>query len=134
MRIDQVDVEGSMCIALKEVYDGVLMETAEGNRIAVCMRDDTFEIAVLGNKKQPILSIHRVNIMSGDILPLNSDGVVQKFKFDPLGMSIDDNGSWSKTGVQSCLHHDAKHIGEASVYECPCGQRVSRGFTRKKEE
>lgn len=34
-------------IVLKEVYSGVLLETAEGNAIGVCMRDDTLEINVI---------------------------------------------------------------------------------------
>jgi hypothetical protein len=33
-------------IVLKEVYNGITFETSEGNQIAVCMRDDTFEINV----------------------------------------------------------------------------------------
>lgn len=33
---------------LKEVFSGVKLVTAEGNAIGVCMRDDTFEINVIG--------------------------------------------------------------------------------------
>ena len=132
MRVEQVEVDGSICLVLREVHNGLLLETEEGNRIAVSMRDDTFEIAVLGNKEEPIQSMYRVNMKNGNILP--TGGVIQKFKFDPLGMSVCEDGSWFKTGVQSCQHHNAKHVGEASVYECSCGQRVSRGFTPKEED
>jgi len=44
MRID-VDSQGH--VVLKEVYSGVMLETKEGNRIGICMRDDSFEINVL---------------------------------------------------------------------------------------
>lgn len=43
MRLD-VDSDGT--IILKEVFNSVVLETAEGNRIAICMRDDGFEIGV----------------------------------------------------------------------------------------
>ena len=38
-------------LVLKEVYDGVVFETSEGNQIAVCMRDDTIELSVVGSDK-----------------------------------------------------------------------------------
>ena len=43
----KVEVDANRNIVLKEVYSGVLLETAEGNAIGVCMRDDTIEINVL---------------------------------------------------------------------------------------
>lgn len=43
MRLD-ADSDGT--IVLKEVFNSVVLETAEGNRIAICMRDDGFEIGV----------------------------------------------------------------------------------------
>jgi hypothetical protein len=48
MKIDTDDNK----IVLKEVYSGLLMETAEGNQIGVCMRDDTFEISVIPKGKE----------------------------------------------------------------------------------
>ncbi len=44
MKID-VDEEGTLI--LKEVYNSIILETSEGNRFVVCMRDDTFEMKVL---------------------------------------------------------------------------------------
>lgn len=38
-------------IVIEEVYVGVLMRTAEGNEISICMRDDTFEINIMPNGK-----------------------------------------------------------------------------------
>ncbi len=43
----KIEVDEDRDIVLKEVYNGVLMETSEGNRIGICMRDDTFEINVM---------------------------------------------------------------------------------------
>jgi hypothetical protein len=43
----RLTVEEDYTAVLKEVYNSIVMETAEGNRIALCMRDDTFEIGVL---------------------------------------------------------------------------------------
>ena len=39
-------------LVLREIYSGVLLETAEGNAIGVCMRDDTLEINVLPKDAQ----------------------------------------------------------------------------------
>jgi len=38
-------------LLLKEVFSGVGMETSEGNKISVCMRDDTFEINIMPKGK-----------------------------------------------------------------------------------
>lgn len=43
----RVDVTEDRVIMLREVFSGVLLETEEGNRLGVCMRDDTFEFSVL---------------------------------------------------------------------------------------
>lgn len=49
----KIEVNENRDLVLKEVYSGVGMETQEGNRIGICMRDDTFEINVMpkGSKK-----------------------------------------------------------------------------------
>ena len=36
---------------LKEIYNGITLETKEGNQISICMRDDTFEINVMPKDK-----------------------------------------------------------------------------------
>ena len=44
----EVDYEGEdRGIVIKEVFSGAYIETAEGNRIGFCMRDDTIEFNVL---------------------------------------------------------------------------------------
>lgn len=45
MKID-VDYD-ERCPVIKEVFSGALIETAEGNRIGFCMRDDTVEFNVI---------------------------------------------------------------------------------------
>jgi len=49
---------------VKEVYQGFLMETAEGNQIAICMRDDTFEINILPKGSEDPNWI-RINMQTG---------------------------------------------------------------------
>jgi len=132
VRIEQVDIGGSICMVVKEVYDGLILETSEGNRIAVCMRDDTFEVVILGDPGVED-RIHRVDMKNGNIYPLGA-GKVQTYLFDPKGMrAVDENGQWVKVGVHECKHPDAKYVGDAHVYECECGQRMTRGFTEKED-
>lgn len=58
----KVSVDANRNIVLKEVFNSVILETAEGNQLAICMRDDTFEMKVVGTD-----SWHRVDIKTGDI-------------------------------------------------------------------
>ena len=130
MRIEQVEIEGSICLVIKEVYDGVIFETAEGNRIAVCMRDDTFEIAVMAPDGSRMDGIQRVDMNTGIILPIGAE--TDRYTFDPNGMRPDKAGLWLKLGTPRCQHPEAMHVGDVSVYECACGQRVPMGYTEKK--
>ncbi len=57
-------------LVIKEVYSGVLMETSEGNKIAICMRDDTFEINVIDRNGKDCW--HRVDMQSLTIKPMAS--------------------------------------------------------------
>ena len=34
---------------LKEVFNSIILETKEGNQLAICMRDDTVEMSVVGS-------------------------------------------------------------------------------------
>lgn len=42
----RIDIDEHNNLRLREVFNGVLLETSEGNQIGVCMRDDTLEINV----------------------------------------------------------------------------------------
>ena len=47
-------------LVLKEVYEDLALETEEGNRLYVCMRDNTFEIYIEPRKR---VGVHyRVNM------------------------------------------------------------------------
>ena len=39
----KIEVDEERVIVLKNVYSGVILETEEGNKLGLCMRDDTFE-------------------------------------------------------------------------------------------
>lgn len=61
MKIEATELDGGT-IVLKEVYNSIILETAEGNRFAICMRDDTVEMTVIGSDKW-----HRADMQTGDI-------------------------------------------------------------------
>ena len=59
MKID-ISINGELVV--KEIYDAIILETADGNQLAICMRDDTFELSVVGSDMP-----HRVNVETGSI-------------------------------------------------------------------
>lgn len=61
----EIEVNSLGEIVLKEVYSGILMETSEGNKIGICMRDNTFEINVI--PKEGMTQWHRVHMESSSI-------------------------------------------------------------------
>ena len=42
----KIEVNEDGTLVLKEVYEGIVLETAEGNRLGVCMRDAGLEVVV----------------------------------------------------------------------------------------
>jgi hypothetical protein len=65
VKID-VDYEGEdRGMVIKEVFSGAYIETAEGNRIGFCMRDDTIEFNVL--PKDGGSQWHRVNMQTLEV-------------------------------------------------------------------
>jgi hypothetical protein len=58
----EVDNSDGGAIVLKEVFNSVILETEEGNRFAICMRDDTVEMTVVGSDKW-----YRANMKDGEI-------------------------------------------------------------------
>jgi hypothetical protein len=55
--------EGPLLV-LGEIYCNTVLETSKGNQLAVCMRDDTFEVSVVGVKPKRWF---RVNPKTGAI-------------------------------------------------------------------
>jgi len=43
----KIDYDKNATPIIKEVFSGAYLETAEGNRVGFCMRDDTIELNVL---------------------------------------------------------------------------------------
>jgi len=58
----KIEVMESGNLKLKEVYNGLILETEEGNQISVCMRDDTFEINVMPKDKKHCDNWHRADM------------------------------------------------------------------------
>jgi hypothetical protein len=44
----KIEVNNESGLTAKEVFNGLVLETAEGNMLTVCMRDDTVEMPVVG--------------------------------------------------------------------------------------
>lgn len=63
----KVEVNEDRDIVLKEVFSGVMLETSEGNRIGICMRDDTFEIHVMPKEQSEYRDWWRVDMQTGCI-------------------------------------------------------------------
>jgi hypothetical protein len=61
MKIEASGEDGGTII-LKEVFCSAVLETAEGNKLAVCMRDDTVEMSVVGSEIW-----HRANMQTGSV-------------------------------------------------------------------
>jgi hypothetical protein len=58
----KIEVNEHGSIVLKEVYNSIILETEEGNKFAICMRDDTVEMTVAGSDMW-----HRANMDNGKI-------------------------------------------------------------------
>ena len=58
----KVEVHSEGGLLLKEVFNGLVLETGEGNMLTVCMRDDTIEMQVVGTGRW-----FRADMESGEI-------------------------------------------------------------------
>ena len=78
--------ESDGAVVIGEVYSGAYIETAEGNRLGFCLRDDTVEINVLpkggGNRW------HRVNMQTLEVEHMDSS----PSPFSSLGNANDSSG------------------------------------------
>ena len=78
-------------IVISEVFSGAYLETAEGNRIGFCMRDDTIEFTIItahdrmtGKTRVPWF---RVNMQEKTIDRLDSDeNIVTDTLHDPASV------------------------------------------------
>lgn len=62
----KVDIDQHQNLRLQEIFSGVILETANGNSIGICMRDDTLEINVLP-RGENTNNWWRVNMDTGQI-------------------------------------------------------------------
>lgn len=61
----KIDVDARGILFLREIYGSAVVETAEGNQLAICLRDDTVEMSVVGSKKW-----YRADMETGEIVRL----------------------------------------------------------------
>jgi hypothetical protein len=73
MKIKTTHIPGEgTTIHLCEIYGNTVLETAEGNQVAICMRDDTIEFNVV--KHDPCW--YRIDMKTGAVISMRND----KFK------------------------------------------------------
>lgn len=65
MKIENKMIGRESVLSLQEIYCNTVLETEEGNQIAICMRDDTIEMSVVGSEKW-----YRADMQTGDILEM----------------------------------------------------------------
>lgn len=58
----KIEVNEHGSIVLKEVYNSIILETEDGDKFAICMRDATVEMTVAGSDIW-----HRANMDTGQI-------------------------------------------------------------------
>ena len=64
----KIEVTQGGSILLKEVFNSVLFETVEGQKIAVCMRDGGFEIGINDLAAEPGAQLYWYRAMDGAIV------------------------------------------------------------------
>ena len=66
----KIEISEYGAFVLKEVFNGIMLDTKEGNQIGICMRDDTLEINVLPKgyiEDYSDSNWYRVNMQEGTI-------------------------------------------------------------------
>jgi len=85
MKIEATVIDGVGCTVLKEVFNGVILETRGGNQIGIYMRDDTMDINVMPKGKHTG-NWWRVDMQEGEIvfdgIAKNSDDLAPLTKGD----------------------------------------------------
>ena len=73
MKINQrYTKEGELYLSLEEIYCNTVLRTYEGNEVAICMRDDTIEFNVIGNRRNRSIgnNWHTINMQTGEVSKL----------------------------------------------------------------
>ncbi len=120
-----VDDDGTLVIG--EVFSGAYLETAEGNRIGFCMRDDTIEFNVLPKETKENDKWFRVNMQTRrveEMDPLPSKAVeLTNAIIDDLQRHHIQFGEWTNTDrdmvaekiVEPFLREAASHLGSRAL-------------------
>ena len=58
----EIEVNEQKQIVLKKVFDTIILQTEEGDKLAIYMRDNVIEMSVAGSEKW-----YRTNLDTGDI-------------------------------------------------------------------
>jgi hypothetical protein len=66
-----VDEDGALVIG--EVFSGAYIETAEGNRIGFCLRDDTIEFNVMPKDSAESCRWFRVNMQTREVEEMSAN-------------------------------------------------------------
>jgi len=79
----KIEVAEDRTVLLKEIYCNTVLETAEGNQVAICMRDDTIEFNVVKFNKW-----YRIDMQTGEFSPTAySDNTPKQDPFSKLEAS-----------------------------------------------
>ena len=65
MKIEHKMIGDEHVLSLQEIFCNTVLETEEGNQLAICMRDDTIEISVVGSDDW-----YRADMQTGEIKKL----------------------------------------------------------------
>jgi len=114
MRISTGKVDNETVLLLQEIYCNTVLETAEGNRVAICMRDDTIEFNIIKLNKWC-----RINMSTGDISLMDKESAKLEEKLEAkLGASMEKDS----TPNTLCPHYfeatDGVHV--VVVGRCDC--------------
>lgn len=129
----RVEIDEDYTIRLKEVFNSVVFETAEGNELVVCMRDGGFEIAVRGFKEkvphcEPIRPLHWYCADELGIRPLAFNAIRGQEKSeqgktyggpyeykdaDPVGTNSEAEDSWN-TAIERLRNNGNVGLGPAA--------------------
>lgn len=108
---------------LKRVYEPIILRTEEGNGLSVAMRDDTFEMKVLGDNPKDSSETYRADITTGtihrltDSIDCSANVTMRNGKL--LNVSVGDRGIDIKSpGLGTIrLSHDFKEITQLQPTE-----------------
>lgn len=92
----QDQLHEGMYTSLQEIYGNTVLETAEGKQLAICMRDDTIEMSVVGKG-----GWYRANMQTGEVEPLGGNSTPLRYAVWHLTY-MDIDGDKQVIAVSAC--------------------------------